>query len=214
MLSGCAASTASENLSDSISTIETDYIDAYTDFLLNQRGAKTKDGWMSIIEVDIYNNSTESFEYALFDMNGDGILELHVRDYNCYCIFTWQNSELVLWHYTSGYYRPLNSCALLYTRTGGAPPHFSYQYEELDFWGNAKLHINFDRYDMNYDGIYDEDDNYIFGGSAVSKEEWDLLTEKYLSATSDHIEWFSLSEEVNHIQLYEQSQNQLVLLIR
>jgi len=67
---------------------------------------------------------------------------------------------------------------------------------------------------MNYDGIYDEDDNYIFGGSTVSKEEWDLLTEKYLSATSDHIEWFSLSEEVNHIQLYEQSQNQLALLIR
>jgi hypothetical protein len=98
------------------------------------------------------------------------------------------------------YYWPTNDGAIFYTRVGAGPPHMTYQYEEFDFWGNIVFHVDFEKYDDNMDDIYDDRDLYIFDGEEVSKEEWDALTEKYLSASTDLIKWYPLSEGVNHIQ--------------
>lgn len=153
---------------------------------------ETKTHEISIKNVDSY--ATES--YALFDMNGDGIPELHLRTNGPYTIITYRNNELVVWSSWWRYAMPLNNGTILNAVEGSGPPHISYAYIVNDFYGNEVLRISFDKGDIDYDGDYDENDDYIFENVKVSKDYWDKLTEKYLSIGSDKIEWFSYSDGV------------------
>jgi hypothetical protein len=131
--------------------------------------------------------------HALFDMNGDGIPELHLRPTTGggYEIFTYRDGQVVLWHVDVDYCSPLNNGALLYERPGGAPPHTNYMYITLDSNGNEISRVGFAEYD-----VVDENDlkvgvRYIYEDNDVSKETWDALTDKFLSIKSDLIEWIA-----------------------
>lgn len=183
------------------------YIDVYSEFLQGKRTARLteKDEAQGMEEMTLwdcgYRDDTYSnFSYALFDMNGDSIPELHVRGAVLYAIFTYYDNELLLWHSTSLYRVPTDDGALLFYRLGGAPPHLKYGYEVLDFWGNVQLSIEFIKGDIDMNDIYDERDDYFFCGVEVTKEQWDALTERYLSATSNKIEWIRLTEDFTGIQ--------------
>jgi hypothetical protein len=136
-------------------------------------------------------------QYALFDMNGDQIPELHVRGGIKYNIFTYLGNQLLHWYIGSTYENPTNDRAILYTRHGAAPKHMSYQYTILDFWGNTLLCFDFQKFvhveereGMRYQADdYDENGQYVFDGVEVSKSQWDALTERYLTSTSDLIIW-------------------------
>jgi hypothetical protein len=182
------------------------YNTAYSEFLRGERLAivTEKDASQGISEMELwdcyYSDATFSdFQYALFDMNADNIPELHLRSTLTYAIFTYTNYELQLWYYSAGYEWPLDNSAILYTRPGGAPPHDTYQYKELDVQGNIIFHVIFEKYDINYDSLYDTHDAYFYEGSRISKEEWDALTEPYLSATSNLIEWTQLGNDFTEI---------------
>ena len=132
--------------------------------------------------------------YALFDMNGDGIPELHLRPAvgGSYLIFTYLDGQIVLWHSGPDYESPLNNGAILYERDGAAPTHINYYYLVLDSNGNETSKVNFSKYhSVDESGKTESADYDVFmmEDKEVSEEEWNSLTKDYLSNTSDLIVW-------------------------
>jgi hypothetical protein len=136
-----------------------------------------------------YGSNIEDLRYANFDMNGDKIPELHLKTPRLYLIFTVNDNEINLWREDSTYANPLNNGTILYERSGGAPAHIDYKYSVLDYYGNSLLEISFEKYSVNKGGTYDENSDYFFEGVKLQKEDWDRLTEKYLSLGYDMVEW-------------------------
>ena len=132
--------------------------------------------------------------YALFDMNGDGIPELHLRPVvgGSYLIFTYLDEQIVFWHTGPDYESPLNNGAILYERDGAAPTHINYYYLVLDSNGNETMKVNFSKYhSVDESGKTESADYDIFmmEDKEVSEEEWNSLTKDYLSNSSDLIVW-------------------------
>ena len=132
--------------------------------------------------------------YALFDMNGDGIPELHLRPVvgGSYLIFTYLDEQIVFWHTGPDYESPLNNGAILYERDGAAPTHINYYYLVLDSNGNETMKVNFSKYhSVDESGKTESADYDVFmmEDKEVSKEEWNSLTKDYLSNSSDLIVW-------------------------
>lgn len=132
--------------------------------------------------------------YALFDMNGDGIPELHLRPVvgGSYLIFTYLDGQIVLWHSGPDYESPLNNRAILYERDGAAPTHINYYYLVLDSNGNETSKVNFSKYHSVDDSGKTESaeyDVFMMEDKEVSEEEWNSLTKDYLSNSSDLIVW-------------------------
>ena len=136
--------------------------------------------------------------YAFFDMNGDGIPELHLRpvDSAMYEIFTYRNGQVVAWHGGPDWESPLSNGAILYERPGGAPTHTNYIYTVLDFNGNVISEVSFAKYHSVENGGTSEsadDEIFTFGDKDVTKDEWDSLTKEYLSVTPAQIQWNELT---------------------
>lgn len=132
--------------------------------------------------------------YALFDMNGDGIPELHLRPVvgGSYLIFTYLDEQIVFWHTGPDYESPLNNGAILYERDGAAPTHINYYYLVLDSNGNETMKVNFSKYhSVDESGKTESADYDVFmmEDKEVSEEEWNSLTKDYLSNSSDLIVW-------------------------
>jgi len=134
--------------------------------------------------------------YAFFDMNGDGIPELHIRSDHRYSILTWRNGEMLSWASPGIHAESLNNGAVLVT-SFGMMLTTRYTYIEYDFNGKEQLEISFGKMMANsVDGewIYDENSEYWFESEIVSMEEWDALTEPYLSIGLAAIEWLPYDE--------------------
>lgn len=163
----------------------------YKEFLNGNINAKNGDSFVNINDIFRFGDEEQLKynQYALFDMNGDELPELHVRSVYSYDIFTYNDENIVLWHTDVSYSHPLNNGAILYTRSGGAPSHIDYAYTLFDFYGNQIFKIYFSVYDATNKNNYDENALFIFDEVELSKENWDLLTERYLSLKSDLIDW-------------------------
>jgi len=162
----------------------------YDEFLRGERSVELGDAKVRI--GDIFRGD-EWDRYALFDMNGDGIPELHVRSSGPYEIISYRDGELVPWESFWSYSKPLNNGALLSERPGGANSTIAYAYSVFDSYGSEQLCVRFEKANPNDDGAYDENSDYFFEDVKVSMDEWNALTGKYLSVGSDEIEWMSLS---------------------
>ena len=158
----------------------------YEEFLVGQRNARLNNGYAVFAE-------NEWIRYAFFDMNKDGIPELHVRGNGTYSILTCRDGELVVWASPDYYAEPLNNGAILSMRDEGFS--IQYHYIEYDFSGNEQVRIDFGKARPNDKGVYDENSAYYFEDKQVSKEEWDALTEKYFSIGSDKIEWINVEPQ-------------------
>jgi hypothetical protein len=142
------------------------------------------------------------WDYAVYDMNHDGIPELHVRPGpGHYTIYTykWESeyrhpSRPTVWAdlSSSSYVVPLNNGATLGHRPGsygGAASNF-YIYNLFDFFGNEQLRLFFEVYDVDDDGIleyYMGDGNW--DDSRLPKGLKEKITEEVLLAKSDRIVW-------------------------
>ena len=170
---------------------------AYKKFLAGSMNAKDLKQEISDGVVKIKDISLEpDFKtyYALFDMNGDGIPELHLRPVvgGSYLIFTYLDGQIVLWHTGPDYESPLNNGAILYERDGAAPTHINYYYLVLDSNGNETSKVNFSKYhSVDESGKTESADYDVFmmEDKEVSEEEWNSLTKDYLSNSSDLIVW-------------------------
>lgn len=67
--------------------------------------------------------------------------------------------------------------------------------------GNEVYELNFSKYDKNKNGLYDEDDEYLFDGVNVTKEIWEGLTERYLFTDSSGVE--RIRNEIEWTVLFE-----------
>lgn len=170
---------------------------AYNKFLAGSMNAQDLKQEISDGVVKIKDISLEpDFKtyYALFDMNGDGIPELHLRPVvgGSYLIFTYLDGQIVLWHSGPDYESPLNNGAILYERDGAAPTHINYYYLVLDSNGNETSKVNFSKYhSVDESGKTESADYDVFmmEDKEVSEEEWNSLTKDYLSNSSDLIVW-------------------------
>ena len=174
-----------------------DALAAYDNFLKGTISAQDlkheiSDGVVTIKDISL-EPDLKTY-YALFDMNGDGIPELHLRPVvgGGYVIFTYLDGQIVLWHNGPDYESPLNNGAILYERDGAAPTHINYYYLVLDSDGNEISKIYFSKYhSVDKSGLTEsaEYDVFIFEDKEVSEDEWNSLTHEYLSNSSDLIVW-------------------------
>ena len=177
--------------------VNNDAIAAYNDFLAGTINAKDlkheiSDGVVTMKDISLEPDFKTY--YAFFDMNGDGIAELHLRPIagGSYAIFTYQAGQIVLWHNGPDYESPQNNGAILYERDGVAPTHINYYYLVLDPDGNEISKVNFSKYhSVDKSGMTESADYdvFMFEDKEVSKEEWNSLTSEYLSNSSDLIIW-------------------------
>lgn len=192
--------TANQPSANKESSAYNEAIAAYNNFLAGSINAQDLKHEISDGVVKIKDISLEpDFKtyYALFDMNGDGIPELHLRPVvgGSYVIFTYLDGQIVLWHSGPDYESPLNNGAILYERDGAAPTHINYYYLVLDSNGNETSKVSFSKYHSVDDSGKTESTDYnvfMMEDKEVSEEEWNTLTKDYLSNSSDLIVWKEL----------------------
>jgi hypothetical protein len=162
------------------------------------------------------------WDYALYDMNHDGIPELHVRPGpGHYTIYTYDKefahpydgdlrgpTVWAGWSYSSSFVIPLNNGATLGYRPGtysGVAMNF-YTYDVFDFFGNEQQHLFLEVYDLDEDGVLE----YYLGRDGGDIEEYRLpkglekkLLEEVLLAKSDRIVWHGSNRDY----IYESALN-------
>lgn len=176
---------------------EADALAAYDEFLTGDIDAQDSkheisDGVVTMKELSL--EPDYKTYHAFFDMNGDGIPELHLRptEGGSYMIFTYLDGQIVLWHNGPDYEGPINNGAILYERDGAAPTHINYYYLTLDSNGNELSKVYFAKYhSVDQSGTKEsaDYDTFVFEDKEVTEEEWNSLTREYLSNSSDLIQW-------------------------
>jgi hypothetical protein len=182
---------------DDVSSVNNDALTAYDNFLEGNINAQDlnheiSDGFISMKDISL-EPDLKTY-YALFDMNGDGIPELHLRPIvgGSYAIFTYLDEQIVLWHAGPDYESPLNNGAILYERDGAAPTHINYYYLVLGADGNEISKVYFSKYHSVDESNSTESEDYdvfIFEDKEVSEDEWNSLNKEYLSNSSNLIIW-------------------------
>lgn len=159
-------------------------VEIYQEFIEGKRMAV---GW----DVREISSSKENSEwplevvYAMVDVTGDGIPELHIYGARSeYWIFSVKDGEMC---YLTGFnsymreYTLLENGAFLFKEDDRFDYGVYYKYFELDGSGEPKKEVRFSwiSRDTDYWG-YQEHDIYEFDGQTCAYEEWYALTRKYL----------------------------------
>lgn len=194
------SNSGSPQASNDVPSANNDALAAYDNFLAGRINAqdlkhKLSDGVVTIKDISL-EPALKTY-YALFDMNRDGIPELHLRPIvgGSYAIFTYLDGKIVLWHDAPDYESPLNNGAILYERDGAAPTHINYYYLVLDSDGKETSKVYFSKYhSVDESGLTESTDYdvFMFEDKEVSEDEWNSLTNEYLSNSSDLILWNEL----------------------
>ncbi|MBO4996998.1 MAG: hypothetical protein J6D02_03255 [Lachnospira sp.] len=131
----------------------------------------------------------DGIRYALFDMTGDELPELHVLTDISYSIHTIESNQLITWYTGDRYNRPLNNRAILQKVESAG---ITYSYIVLDSKGQEVLNVGFADLLGHHGGKYlfntgDED-------IELSKSEWEKLTRPFLTIGSDKIVWKNIND--------------------
>lgn len=127
----------------------------------------------------------DGIRYALFDMTGDGMPELHVLTDISYTIHTIENYQLVEWYHADRYNRPLNNGMIL---QNGASESGGDSYIVLDSNGMEVSCVWFGKNGNDY--------RFSTGGEEIklSKNEWKKLKKPFLAIGSDKIIWKDINK--------------------
>lgn len=159
----------------------------YKSFLQNGISSETKlDG--SCYLRDFCNSvvpgeDDNGISYALFDMTGDGLPELHILTDVSYSVHTIENNQLITWYEGDRHNRPLNNRAIL-QKVESTGTH--YAYIVLDSKGEEVFCIGFSE-------PPGPKNKYLFSTGdddiELSKSDWDKLTKPFLTIGSNKIIW-------------------------
>lgn len=135
----------------------------------------------------------DGIQYALYDMTGDGLPELHILTDISYTVHTIKNNQLIIWYQGDRHNRPLNNGMIRqYLESTG----IHYAYLVLDSRGEKIFSVCFSQpseYDKTDDGYIFSiggDDDYNYNNHVeFSKDKWNKLTKKFLEMKSDMIIW-------------------------
>ena len=152
----------------------------YKAFLQNRISSEDKEDKESYYLKDYWNGAIleeSRIRYALFDMTGDEIPELHILTNISYSIHTIENNHLVKWFGGDRYCRPLNNRAILQEIDNGTG------YIVLNDKGEEVLCVSFSKSGNDY--------RFSTGGDDIklSKKQWEKLTKPFLAIGSDKIIW-------------------------
>lgn len=178
-----------ETVTDTKGTEETDelsvWLKQYKAFLQNRVSSEDKENRESYLLTEYCNcvvpgEMEDGIRYALFDMTGDGMPELHVLTDISYTIHTLENHQLVEWYHGDRYNRPLNNGMILQkaaSESGGDA------YIVLDSKGVEASCVWF--------GKSGDDYRFSTGGDDIklSKNQWEKLKKPFLAIGSDKIIW-------------------------
>ncbi|WP_167956842.1 hypothetical protein [Anaerosporobacter faecicola] len=177
---------------------------AYNEFLENKISVDGID--MNFITIPTKEPDRHyATDYALFDSNGDKIPELHICSARYYYVLTYRNDKLSIFLNLSPYpqYYALKNGAFISRLFGAGPQYDSYCYHIFDYMGNEVWTVTFSKFDKNENGVYDKNDEYMFGGVKVSKKIWEALTEQYIYVDEDGIE--KIRNEIEWTVFYEET---------
>ncbi len=163
-------------------------IKIYQEFL---DGRRTAGSW----DIKILSTPTGEPErrietvYAIVDVTGDGIPELHIRGARSeYVIFSVKDGEVYQFGYFVSYmceYHPLENGAFLFKSDDRHGYGEHYTYFELDDSGEPINEVSFSWISRDTDyWTYQDKDIYEFDGRTCTYEEWYALTRKYLRTTA------------------------------
>ena len=162
----------------------------YQEFI---EGERTASGW-DIMEFSSSKEDSEwpldiDMTYAMVDVTGDGIPELHIYGARCeYVIFSVKDGEMYQFGYFQSYMREytlLENGAFLFKENDRFEDYGEYyEYFELDVSGEPinEVYFSWVSRDTDY-WTYQEKDIYKFDGQTCTYEEWYTLTRKYLRTT-------------------------------
>lgn len=159
------------------------------DEISSENGAEGTWYLSDFCNVVVPGEAEDEIRYALFDMTGDELPELHVLTDISYSIHTMKSNQLLTWYVGDRYNRPLNNRAILQKveSTG-----ISYSYIVLDSKGQEVLSVDFaeplGRFGEKY--LFNTGDDDI----ELSKSEWDKLTRPFLTIGSDKIIWKNIND--------------------
>lgn len=161
----------------------------YQEFI---EGERTASGW-DIMEFSSSKEDSEwpldiDMTYAMVDVTGDGIPELHIYGARCeYVIFSVKDGEMYQLGYFQCYMREytlLENGAFLFKEDDRFDYGVHYEYFELDASGKPVNEVYFSWVSRDTDyWTYQEKDRYEFDGQICTYEEWYALTRKYLRTT-------------------------------
>ncbi len=142
------------------------------------REAKESHYLRDYCNVLVPGKDKHGIRYALFDMTGDGIPELHILTDISYSVHTIEKNRLVEWFAGDRYCSPLNNGAILQQVESN-----DIGYIVLDSKGEEVFWVWFGKSGNDY--------RFSTGGDDVklSKGQWEKLTEPFLSIGSDEITW-------------------------
>lgn len=184
---------------NSVDTKKTDEVSErlkqYKSFLQDEISSEDKSGdyfyLRDLCNTVVPEETEDGIQYALYDMTGDGLPELHILTDISYTVHTVKNNRLIIWYQGDRYNRPLNNGMIFrYQESTG----IHYVYLILDSNGEEILYVCFskpseyDKSDVGY--IFSTGDDYDYNRDVeLSKEEWKKLTKKFLEMKSDKIIW-------------------------
>ena len=162
--------------------IEDKYQTLYNRFLNGSAEAYDKQGnKLKISDVSEKN----SFEYAFYDINGDGKEELLIRN-NLLHIFWIKDNKVALWHEDLNYVQILSDNSLLFARKGSAPERTDYIYKILSFSGSELYKAEFSEY-------YSESPHrYFVNGEEISENAYKSLFNKALNSVTAAVDWLAI----------------------
>ena len=167
-------------------------IDEAFDAYLKGEITATYDDWLfGVREVNIISHFDIGGDYALHDVTGDGVPELHLW-FQGYRILMYQDGKLVTIYVapTNGWHGPISILENNAMFVGHLSTEWTYTYTTFNSDG-SKNEIVFVL------GEYTKDETlniYEFEGTKVTKQEFDELTKEYFAAAEkeaklDWIEW-------------------------
>ena len=177
---------------DEFTEQETLTIDEAFEAYLKGEITATYDDWLfGVREVNIISHFDIGGDYALHDVTGDGVPELHLW-FQGYRILMYQDGKLVTIYVapTNGWHGPISILENNAMFVGHASTEWTYTYTTFNSDG-SKNEIVFVL------GEYPQDETlniYEFEGTKVTKQEFDELTKEYFAAAEkeaklDWIEW-------------------------
>ena len=167
-------------------------VDEAFDAYLKGEITATYDDWLfGVREVNIISHFDIGGDYALHDVTGDGVPELHLW-FQGYRILMYQDGKLVTIYVapTNGWHGPISILENNAMFVGHLSTEWTYTYTTFNSDG-SKNEIVFVL------GEYPQDETlniYEFEGTKVTKQEFDELTKEYFAAAEkeaklDWIEW-------------------------
>lgn len=150
----------------------------YQRFLDGEVPAMKENGKTYFLE-DLFWEDVSDVETFLYDIDSDGVKELHIRN-GFYYILKEKEGKLTIIYEGTSYDHPVEAMSgILFYRDEGAPYHEVYRFTKFQKDGTMVEEPTYECYDRNEDGEIGVEDVYLKDGVEQDRTAWEKETEIY-----------------------------------